>query len=183
MQTPSSVLSSIRCRTYEEVIVSNHPTLLEMASRDDSWRAFTLAYLSAAIISYLDFIGRRQTMNDTQVAETAELILTEYPALKFDDIAFFVRLCKLSAFGKLYDISGAVLLQWLQIYIKLRAKAQWDMREREERKQHEEEQRKRDEEWQKMSEEERKQCAARWDNFIAKLSRKLAVNKSTRNEK
>lgn len=170
-------MSSIRCRTYEEVIVSNHPTLLEMASRDDSWRAFTLAYLSAAIISYLDFIGRRQTMNDTQVAETAELILTEYPALKFDDIALFIRYCKLSRFGKLYDINGAVLLQWLQTYIQERNQADYRLYEQRERQRRDEEARRFEEEWQAMSPAEREQCKNKFTELVKNIAKQKSVRK------
>lgn len=132
LQTPSLILSSMRCISYEDVLKSDHLTIGEMSKRSDNNRKFMLSYISTAIISYLNFIGRRNTMDDVQVADTAELILTEYPRLKLDDIALFIRKCKLSHFGKLYDLSGAVLLDWLNMYINERKQALHALYEREE---------------------------------------------------
>jgi len=117
----------------------------------DNWRMFTLAYISAAITKYLDFIGRRNTMNDSQVAETAQLILEEYQRLKFDDIEFFFRNCRLSKYGKLYDINGQVLLDWLHEYDMQR----WAAEERKARHDKEEEERRRIAEWEALPQEEK----------------------------
>lgn len=103
-----------------------------MSERSENNRKFVLSYISTAIISYLNFVGRRNTMDDMQVADTAELILSEYPRLKLDDIALFVRKCKLSHFGKLYDLNGAVLLDWLKVYIDERKQTLHALYEREE---------------------------------------------------
>lgn len=122
----------MRCISYEDVLKSDHLTIGEMSKRSENNRKFMLSYISTAIISYLNFIGRRNTMDDVQVADTAELILTEYPRLKLDDIALFIRKCKLSHFGKLYDLNGAVLLDWLNMYINERKQALHALYEREE---------------------------------------------------
>jgi len=132
-------------------LYSNHPALGAVAAMGDNWRMFTLAYISAAITKYLDFIGRRNTMNDSQVAETAQLILEEYQRLKFDDIEFFFRNCRLSKYGKLYDINGQVLLDWLHEYDMQR----WAAEERKARHDKEEEERRRIAEWEALPQEEK----------------------------
>jgi len=133
LQTPSSILTNIRCHTYEEVLLSNHPTLGEMAAKNEQWHIFTLAYISAGITSYLDFVGRRNSMNDAQVAETAELLLEDYRDMKFDDIALFIRNCKKARYGRLYDLNGSVLLDWFREYDNQR----WEVKRRLDKKAHE----------------------------------------------
>lgn len=177
LRTPNSILSSIRCRDYEDVLTSNHPTLAEMVQRSKGNSAFVLSYISAAIVSYLDFIGRRQTMDDQQVAETAELILTEHAALKFDDIALFIRLCKLSRFGKLYDINGAVLLQWLQTYRQERTQADYRLYEQREKARKEAEQRQWEEEWQAMPPAEQEQYSRQFTALTESIAKKLSTRK------
>ena len=171
-------MSSIRCRDYEDVLTSNHPTLAEMVQRSKGNNAFVLSYVSAAIVSYLDFIGRRQTMDDQQVAETAELILSEYATLKFDDIALFIRLCKLSHFGKLYDINGAVLLQWLQAYCQERTQADYRLYEQREKARKEAEQRQWDEEWQAMSHAEQEQYSRQFSAIANSIAKKISTRKN-----
>lgn len=148
-----------------------------MVQRSKGNNAFVLSYVSAAIVSYLDFIGRRQTMDDQQVAETAELILSEYDALKFDDIALFIRCCKLSRFGKLYDINGAVLLQWLQTYIQERNQADCRLYEQRERQRRDEEARRLEEEWQAMSPAEREQCKNKFTELVKNIAKQKSVRK------
>lgn len=148
-----------------------------MVQRSKGNSAFVLSYISAAIVSYLDFIGRRQTMDDQQVAETAELILTEHAALKFDDIALFIRLCKLSRFGKLYDINGAVLLQWLQTYRQERTQADYRLYEQREKARKEAEQRQWEEEWQAMPPAEQEQYIRQFTALTESIAKKLSTRK------
>ena len=110
-------------------------------------------------------------MDDGQVAETAELILSEYPALKFDDIALFVRLCKLSHFGKLYDLNGAVLLQWLQTYKQERTQAGYTLYERRQREQAEEQARQEREEWESMPPEEQQAMQNRVNEIVGSIAK------------
>lgn len=177
LRTPSSILSSIRCRDYEDVLTSNHPTLAEIVQRSKGNNAFVLSYVSAAIVSYLDFIGRRQTMDDQQVAETAGLILSEYATLKFDDIALFIRLCKLSHFGKLYDINGAVLLQWLQAYCQERIQADYRLYEQREKQRRDEEARRWEEEWQAMSPAEQEQYSRQFSAIAESIAKQKSIRK------
>lgn len=170
---PASILSNIRCRTFDEVIESNHPTLQEVSDRGEQWRVFTLAYISTALTSYLDFVGRRNTMNDEQVAETAMLILDEYPKLKYDDIALFFRHCKLSKYGKLYDLNGAALLDWLNEYRCERNYAHYQLDQRREQERKAAEERQRQLEWEAMTEEERQAQEQRIKEIQQRIYRKL----------
>lgn len=138
---------------------------------------FTIAYISTALTSYLDFVGRRQTMDDRQVADTATLIFDEYPKLKMDDIALFFRFCKISKFGKLYDLNGAVLLDWMRQYSIDRSVAEYKLHERlkEEAKAAEEERRRK--EWEALTPEQQaaqnREIAAIQQRIYQKLTGKV----------
>ncbi|MBR3647098.1 MAG: hypothetical protein IKN59_01735 [Paludibacteraceae bacterium] len=123
MEKPASILREIHVKTYNEVFESNHATVGELASRGQDWRLFVLAYISSALTNYLDFVGRKNTMDDMQIAETAELMLDEFPTLKMDDLVLFFRMCKISHFGKLYDLNGGVIFDWLNTYLDERETA------------------------------------------------------------
>lgn len=176
LATPASILSNIACRTYDDVLTSNHATIGELAEQSEQWRIFTLAYISVAISKYLDFIGRRNTMDDYQVAETATLILDEYPDLKMDDIALFFRQCRLSRFGKLYDLNGAVLLDWLQEYRRQRTAAYWQLLDRQEQERKQAEERQRQAEWEAMTEEQRAEHQRQIEAIQERIRQKLSGN-------
>ena len=165
LATPDSILSNIACRTYEDVLLSNHATIGELAALSEQWRMFTLAYISVALTKYLDFISRRNTMDDYQVAETATLILEEYPNLKVDDIALFFRQCRLSRFGKLYDLNGAVLLDWLHEYQQQRNAAQYNLYCRQEQERKDEEERRRQAQWEALTPEQKAETRASWGTW------------------
>lgn len=116
LPTPASIFENIYRKNYNDVLTSNDPTIGEVAQRSIDNMISVALYLFAALCSFLDFVGRNNTMNDKQVSDTTFLILSEYPNLKFDDIALFIRQCKLAHFGKLYDLNGMVLLDWLKQY-------------------------------------------------------------------
>lgn len=171
--TPNSILNNIACRSYDDVLTSNHATIGELAERNQNWYVFTLAYITAAITSYLDFVGRRNTMNDQQVGESARLILEEYPDLKMDDIALFFRQCKLSHFGKLYDLNGAVLIEWLNQYQKERSTAYWQLQDRLEREQREEQERKEKAEWEALTPEQQAQRQREIEQIQERIANRL----------
>lgn len=171
--TPNSILNNIACRSYDDVLTSNHATIGELAERNQNWYVFTLAYITAAITSYLDFVGRRNTMDDYQVAETATLILEEYPAMKIDDIALFFRQCRLSHFGKLYDLNGAVLLDWLNQYLKERTTAYWQLQDRLEREQREEQELKEKAEWEALTPEQQAQRQREIEQIQERIANRL----------
>ena len=156
------------------MLTSNHATIGELAEQSEQWRMFTLAYISVAISKYLDFLGRRNTMDDYQVAETATLILEEYPDLKVDDIALFFRQCRLSRFGKLYDLNGAVLLDWLNDYTKQRNAAQYDLYKRQEQQRKDEEERRRQAEWEALTPEQQAEQQRKIEEIQERIRQKLS---------
>ena len=126
----------IECRNFEDVIDGSYPTLYEASCNDDKDRMRTLLYVSAAIVSYLDFKNRRNTMNDQQVAETAMLIIEEFPYLKITDLKLFIRRLKCNAYGEVYDLDGQSFIGWLRKYVDDKRQAQcqiYRQREHEER--------------------------------------------------
>lgn len=123
----SSVISSYNSiaftsKTFRDVLTSDHLTIGDIAARGN--RGWVCAYISAGIVSYLEYLGRHNTMTDDMIKETAGLLLDEFPRLKVDDVALFFRLCKTAHFGHLYDINGAALFEWLRLYVAERHEAE-----------------------------------------------------------
>lgn len=100
------------------MIDGSYPTLYEASSGDDKDMMRTMLYVSAAIVSYLDFKNRRNTMNDQQIAETAILIVEEFPYLKLTDLKLFIRRLKCNAYGEVYDLDGQSFIGWLRKYVE-----------------------------------------------------------------
>ena len=105
-------------------------------------------------------------MTENQIADTAMLILEEYPKLKVDDIALFFRKCKMSHFGKLYDLNGMVLMDWLSGYIAERNAVGLSLSRKRE------EERRREEEWNALTEEERRREEDKISGIINRLTEK-----------
>ena len=84
------------------------------------WKASFITYITVGLYDYLSFVDRRNTMSDTTIKSTANLILDEFNTLTIYDIPLFIRMCKLSRFGELKDLNGSVILRWLSQYIKER---------------------------------------------------------------
>jgi hypothetical protein len=111
-------------------------------------------------------------MTENQIADTAMLILEEYPKLKVDDIALFFRKCKMSHFGKLYDLNGMVLMDWLSGYIAERNAVGLSLSRRREEERKREEERRREEEWNALTEEERRREEDKISGIINRLTEK-----------
>ena len=167
----------MRCTTFDEVLQSNQPTLGEMCERGENNISFVCTYISAGIISYLDFVGRKNTMNDRQVAETADLIRTEYPTLQFDDIALFIRMCKLAHFGKLYDITAISLLEWITMYVNERKIAKNNMYDRLQKEQEKERRERSEAEYRSMSDVEKEKIRQGMKDLINKTATEFGINK------
>lgn len=126
------MFDGIVCRTFEDVIDGSYPTLYEASSGDDKDMMRTLLYVSAAIVSYLDFKNRRNTMNDQQIAETATLIVEEFPYLKLTDLKLFIRRLKCNAYGEVYDLDGQSFIGWLRKYVEEKRIAQFQIQQQRE---------------------------------------------------
>lgn len=83
-----------------------------------NWRVLFLAVISTGIKDFLDFKNRRTLMSDTQIAQTAEMLLDEYPQLTVSDVSLFFRMCKMGKFGEMVDLDGTTILRWCERYIK-----------------------------------------------------------------
>lgn len=167
-------MSSIRPRNYEEVIISNHPTLAEVCQQSNQWTMLTLAYVAATITDYLDFIGRRNTMNDQQVAQTATLITEEYgERLHFDDLPLFFRFAKLGRYGHLYDLNGVVILENIRQYLNERSSAEYERAICLEREAKEAEEARRQAEWDALTPAEKAEQQAKIQATIARIQAKF----------
>lgn len=117
---PKLYLKAIVCKTFEDVFDSNQLTLEEVSQQGKNGQVRAFAIVSAAIISYLDYINRRELMTDLQIAETAQLVCEEYGWLKVDDIALLIRMAKKNKFGKTFNIDGQVIFEWIEKYVAQR---------------------------------------------------------------
>ncbi|MCM1354727.1 MAG: hypothetical protein NC229_08715 [Bacteroides sp.] len=129
------LFNDVVCRSLDDACQSAFPTLYEIAERSDKDRLKTLQYVCSAIVDYLDFKNRKNTMTTNQIMQTAMLILEEYSFLKLDDLKLFVRRLKLNLYGEVYDLDGQVFIGWLNKYIEEKKHAQYQFnlkREREE---------------------------------------------------
>ena len=174
---PLEIFNNIYCTTFDDVLQSNYPTLKEMLERDIENITFVIGYISAGIESYLEFVGRAKTMNNKQVLETAGLILSECPTLQFDDIALFIRMCKFSHFGKLYDITGISLLEWLTMYVQERIVAKNDLYGRLQEEQEKARREREEAEYLSMSEKDKEEIVQRIDAFRKRIKAEHWITK------
>ena len=161
------------CKSFEDCCHSEFPTLGQAASGDEKDRLRTLQYVCAAIVDYLNFKNRKNTMSSAQVGETAMLILDEYPFLQLDDLKFFVRRLKLNEYGQIFDLDGQVLIEKLRMYIDEKRDHLYLIEKERKRKEEEERQRKEEEEM-----NDPKLQAARYAiaEKVTSMSRKMSVN-------
>lgn len=69
----------------------------------------------------LEFFNASETMSDTQVAMTVDLILEEYPYMKTDDIKLCFKNAMKMKYGRLYNrIDGQIIMGWFREYNKER---------------------------------------------------------------
>lgn len=131
----SELFDSIVCSTFDDAVVSQSPTLHEASAGGEKDRMRTLLYISAAIANFLNFKNRRKNMNDMQIAETATLILEEFPYLKMTDIRLFIRRLKCNAYGEVYDLDGQSIIGWLNKYVEEKRMAQYRIYQQREQEQ------------------------------------------------
>ena len=116
---PQQYCRELRPKSIDDVFASNNPTLAAVtaASGEMATRAVVVLLISEA----LDFFNTTQTMSDTQVAVTADLIIEEYPYFQTDDLKLAFRNAMKGHYGDVYNrIDGSVILGWLKRYNKER---------------------------------------------------------------
>lgn len=75
------------------------------------------AAVAYVIAETLDFFNVSETMNDSQVAFTTDLILEEYPYFKLDDLKLCFRNAMKLKYGNVYNrIDGQIIFRWLKQY-------------------------------------------------------------------
>lgn len=76
-------------------------------------RAIVVILLSEVV----DFFNASNTMNDSQVAITTDLIIEEYPYFKIDDLKLCFRNAMKGRYGEIYNrLDGSVIMNWLKQY-------------------------------------------------------------------
>lgn len=120
--TPNVLLRQLKteCKTWFDVFKSPHLTIGYLGNLNPDWQKYVCSYITTVIVDFLQFVGREKTMNNEQIVETAILILKHKSKMKMDDICYFFELCKIAYFGRLYDINGHVIFDWLNEYEKQR---------------------------------------------------------------
>lgn len=75
------------------------------------------AVIVLIINDVVQFFNVGKTMNDNQVAQTADLILDNFGYLKIEDFKYCFSLAKMGHFGQVYDrLDGQIILSWLSKY-------------------------------------------------------------------
>lgn len=81
-------------------------------------RAIVVILLSEVV----DFFNASNTMNDSQVAVTTDLIIEEYPYFKIDDLKLAFRNAMKGRYGEIYNrLDGSVIMGWLKQYNRERS--------------------------------------------------------------
>ena len=94
---------------------SHRPTLAAVTA--SSGEMATRAVVVLLLKDVLDFFNTTQTMSDTQVAVTADLIIEEYPYFQLDDLKLAFRNAMKGHYGEVYNrLDGQVILKWLKAY-------------------------------------------------------------------
>ncbi len=116
MQTsPLQYCRELQPRTIDDVFESNHPTLAAVTA--SSGGMATRAVVVLLLKEVLDFFNTTQTMSDTQVAVTSDLIIEEYPYFQVDDLKLAFRNAMKGHYGEVYNrLDGSVILGWLKKY-------------------------------------------------------------------
>lgn len=105
----------------EQAIKSNNPVIASIALVNKNSAKAILVLLLADVINFLN-VG--QTMGETQLAQTVDLILEDvnFKNLKPDDFRVCFDNAKKGFYGKSYNrIDGMVICEWLSLYCSERA--------------------------------------------------------------
>lgn len=84
---------------------------------DMAARALVLIMLDDVV----SFFNVGKTMTESQMAQTADLILSNFGFLKIDDLKFCFTCAKMQRYGKSYDrLDGNIIIGWIDEYFKER---------------------------------------------------------------
>lgn len=113
--SPEQYFKELQPRTIDDVFASFEPSLGYVLKKDGVLVA--RAAVAYVIAETLDFFNVSETMNDSQVAFTTDLILEEYPYFKLDDLKLCFRNAMKLKYGNVYNrIDGQIIFRWLKQY-------------------------------------------------------------------
>lgn len=117
--SPEQYCASLRPVTVNDVFLSHEPDIGTVIRKYGQPEA--RAILVFLIADMLEFFNATESMSDTQVAMTIDLIIEEYPYFKTDDFKLCFKNAMKMKYGKLYNrIDGRVIMGWLKEYNKER---------------------------------------------------------------
>lgn len=110
---------------YRDLVVSsvkdavNSPELPLSAIRSEIGMQGVRAVLVIALSELVQFFNVGKTMNDVQVAMTADLIISRYYYLKLEELKYCFQ--QAMCYGKVFDrLDGNVILGWIRDYDMMR---------------------------------------------------------------
>lgn len=110
----------------QDVFKADLPTLGAI-SREYGER-FTRAYVSAWIINITEFVNIANGMDETQIVETAEMIMFDYPYLTLADINLVFGRAKRGFYGQIYNrLDGQIIMTWFREYHDERCRVAQDI--------------------------------------------------------
>nr|WP_288747444.1 hypothetical protein [uncultured Phocaeicola sp.] len=117
--SPEKYCETLRPKKVEDVFLSNEPAIGTIIRKLGEPQA--RAILVILIADALAFFNVVNTMSDTQVAMTVDLIIEEYPYMKTDDFKLCFKNAMKMKYGESYNrIDGQVIMGWLREYNKER---------------------------------------------------------------
>lgn len=108
-------MQELRPKSVDDVFASSEPALGMVVRNlgENHARAIVVILLSEVV----SFFNASNTMNDSQVAMTTDLIIEEYPYFKIDDLKLAFRNAMKGRYGEIYNrLDGSVIMQWLKQY-------------------------------------------------------------------
>ena len=117
--SPEQYCKGINPKTVDDVFLSLEPSIGTIIKECGEIKArAAVVYL---IADALEFFNASETMSDTQVVTTVDLIIEEYPYMKTDDIKLCFKNAMKMKYGKLYNrIDGSIIMSWFHEYNKER---------------------------------------------------------------
>ena len=89
--------------------------------RKESTHEQTVIVVSEMIIGLNEYLNIQRTMNETQILDTANLILEHYYYMKLHEIQYVLNQAKAGRFGQLYEsIDGLKIMGWFNKYAEER---------------------------------------------------------------
>lgn len=116
MQTsPKQYLQDLRPKSVDDVFASSVPSLGMLVREIGEVR--TRAVVVLLLDEVVSFFNASNTMEDTQVAFTTDMIIEEYPYFKIDDLKLALRNGMKGKYGEIYNrLDGSVVMAWLRKY-------------------------------------------------------------------